>query len=123
MYIIEYKFVQVKKMRGEKMKIKVDVKNRLGNFAPRYAQYSEEVLFGDLWDNEDLSLRDRSLITISSIISLGNFSQLPFHLKLGLKNGLEQKEIIEAITHICFYSGWPKGDMALTIAKEIFQEN
>lgn len=103
------------------MKIKVDVKGRMGDFAPRYATYSEEVLFEDLWSNEELSLRDRSLITITAIISAGNFNQLPFHLKFGLKNGLSEKEIVEAITHTCFYAGWPKADSALTIAKEVFQ--
>lgn len=105
------------------MKIKVDVKGRLGEFAPRYAQYSEEVLFEDLWSNEELSLRDRSLITITAIVSAGNFNQLPFHLKFGLKNGLTEQEIIEAITHICFYVGWPKADSAITIAKEVFQNS
>lgn len=97
------------------------VREKFGTFAPGYVEYSETVLFGDLWNRQGLTARDRSLITLVSLISSNNFKQIPFHLRLAEKNGLTQSEVVEAITHVCFYAGWPKADTALSIAKDFFK--
>lgn len=97
------------------------VREKFEAFAPAYVDYSEEVLFGDLWKRPTLAPKERSLVTLASLISAGNFQQLPFHLQLALDNGLTQAELVEAITHVCFYAGWPRADTALSIAKDFFQ--
>lgn len=89
--------------------------------APKLRQLSEQVLYGDVWERPILSKRDRSLITISSLISLYRFGQLPGHIKRGLDNGLTKEEIGEAITHIAFYAGWPCSAQAVSIASEVFE--
>lgn len=105
-------------MSGKKV---ASAQERLGAFAPGYVEYSEKILFGDLWKRPGLSPRDRSLATIAVLIAAGNFQQLPFHLQYGLSNGLTREEMVEAITHICFYAGWPKADSALEIARDFFK--
>jgi 4-carboxymuconolactone decarboxylase len=95
-------------------------RERLHAFAPAYVEYSEKVLFGDLWKRPGLSPRDRSLGTIAVLIAAGNFKQLPYHLQFGVDNGLTREELVEAITHICFYAGWPKADTALELARDFF---
>lgn len=97
------------------------VREKFGEFAPAYVDYSEKVLFDDLWKRPNLAPKERSLVTLASLISVGNFQQIPFHLQLALDNGLTQTELVEAITHICFYAGWPRADSALSIAKDFFQ--
>jgi 4-carboxymuconolactone decarboxylase len=93
-----------------------------GDIAPALAQYTDEVLFGDVWERSGLSQRDRSLITVASLISLYRINELPFHLKRALQNGVTRDEIIEVITHLAFYSGWPTANTALPIAKRAFEE-
>lgn len=95
----------------------------LREFAPQLVKYTEEVIFGDLWEREELSRRDRSLVTITALVALGRAEQLPIHLKRGLNNGLTKEEIIEAITHLAFYSGWPTAMSAATIAKREFEQD
>jgi 4-carboxymuconolactone decarboxylase len=92
----------------------------LGDFAPKLVDLTDDVLFGDVWERTELSPRDRSLITITALVAGGNVEQLPFHLNLGRQNGLTQVEIVEAITHLAFYSGWPKAMSAITAAKQAF---
>jgi 4-carboxymuconolactone decarboxylase len=92
----------------------------LGDFAPKLVDLTDDVLFGDVWKRIELSPRDRSLVTITALVAGGNVEQLPFHLKLGRQNGLTQVEIVEAITHVAFYSGWPKAMSAITAAKQAF---
>lgn len=92
----------------------------LGGFADKLADLTDSVLFGDVWERPELSPRDRSLITITTLVVGGNSEQLPFHLALGRRNGLTQAEIIEAITHLAFYTGWPRAMSAITAAKERF---
>ncbi|WP_165004659.1 MULTISPECIES: carboxymuconolactone decarboxylase family protein [unclassified Enterococcus] len=97
---------------------------QLGEFAPKFAELNDEVLFGEVWSREEeLALHQRSLITISALISGGNFEQLPAHLKIGKQNGITKEEIAEVITHLSFYVGWPKAWSAFNIAKEIYQED
>ncbi|MEU2502301.1 carboxymuconolactone decarboxylase family protein [Streptomyces albogriseolus] len=79
----------------------------LGEIAPKLADLTDEVLFGDVWERDGLSPRDRSLITVTALIALYRSDQLGFHLKLALENGLSEQELAEAITHLAFYAGWP----------------
>ncbi|GLX70273.1 carboxymuconolactone decarboxylase family protein [Paenibacillus glycanilyticus] len=87
------------------------IKETYGDTA--FARYSEEVLFGDLWRREELSLRERSLITVAALVASGQTEQLPYHLRLAQENGLTREELTEVITHLAFYAGWPKAASAL----------
>lgn len=78
-----------------------------------FARYTEDILFGDLWRREELSLRERSLITVTALVAGGNAEQLLYHLRLARENGLSRDELIEAVTHLAFYAGWPKAASAL----------
>lgn len=93
-----------------------------GHLAPKFAQVTDEVLFGDIWRDADLSPRDRSVVTVSSLISLYRINELPYHIKIALNNGVTKKEIIAMITHLAFYSGWPTAASAMTIANKVFDE-
>jgi len=93
-----------------------------GDIAPALAEYSDKVLFGDVWERLELSPRDRSLVTVSSLISLYRTNELGFHIRKALENGVTREEIIEVITHLAFYSGWPTASTALTIARGVFDE-
>ena len=88
----------------------------LGDFAPKLVSLTDDVLFGDVWERSELSPRDRSLVTITALVAGGNTEQLPFHLQLGRQNGLTQTEVVEAITHLAFYTGWPQAMSAITAA-------
>jgi 4-carboxymuconolactone decarboxylase len=90
--------------------------------APSLYAYTQDVLFGQNWKQTDLSPRDRSLVTLASLVAGGRAAQLPSHVKLGLDNGLEPSEIIGLITHLAFYSGWPNAMSAVGVAKEVFAE-
>lgn len=93
-----------------------------GDFAPALADYTDNVLFGDVWKRPGLSPRDRSLITISTLVALYRINELPYHLKLGLENGLSREEIVETITHLAFYAGWPAANTAISIARKVFAD-
>lgn len=99
-------------------------RDNLGDFAPKFAELNDDVLFGQVWSREtQLSAHQRSLITISALISGGNLEQLPAHLKIGKANGITKTEIAEVITHLAFYVGWPKAWSAFNLAKTIFTED
>jgi 4-carboxymuconolactone decarboxylase len=93
-----------------------------GHVAPKFAEITDEVLFGDVWMRPGLSPRDRSLITITSLIALYRTNELPYHLKRALQNGVTREEIIETITHLAFYAGWPPANTAVAIAEKVFVE-
>jgi 4-carboxymuconolactone decarboxylase len=93
-----------------------------GEFAPKLAQLTDDVLFGDVWERPELSPRDRSLVTITALVAGGNSEQLGYHISLGRKNGLTEGEIKEAIIHLAFYTGWPKAITAIMIAKDTFTD-
>ena len=93
-----------------------------GDVAPALASFTDEVLFGDVWKRPGLSPRDRSLITVASLVALYRTNELPFHVKRALENGVTRDELIEVITHLAFYSGWPTASSALPIAKRVFEE-
>jgi 4-carboxymuconolactone decarboxylase len=99
-----------------------NARKSFGDIAPHLAEITDKVLFGDVWDNAALSPRDRSLVTITSLISLYRTNEMPFHLKRAMDNGLSRDEIIAAITHLAFYAGWPPAMTALQIVRKIFDE-
>ncbi len=96
--------------------------NPFADIAPALADYTDKVLFGDVWKRPGLSPRDRSLVTVASLVALYRINELPFHLKRALENGLSREELIEVITHLAFYAGWPTASTALPIAKRVFDE-
>jgi 4-carboxymuconolactone decarboxylase len=95
----------------------------LGDFAPKLAELSDQVLFGDIWERPELSKRDRSLITVAALTALHRPDQLRFHLNRALENGVTREELIEVITHLAFYAGWPCAMTAIGIAKEVFAKS
>ena len=92
-----------------------------GDIAPKFAQLTDDVLFGDVWARPGLSLRDRSVITISALIALNRPDQLRSHLRRARDNGVTDDEIIEIITHLAFYAGWPRAMSAIQVAKQVFE--
>ncbi len=94
----------------------------VGDFAPKLAELTDRVLFGDVWERRELSKRDRSLVTVAALIALNRPEQLRFHLNKALENGLKKEELIEVITHLAFYSGWPNAMNAIFVAKELFSK-
>ena len=92
----------------------------IGDVAPKLAQLTDDVLFGDVWERPGLSKRDRSLVTVAALVALYRTNQLPFHLQRALENGVTRDELIEAITHLAFYAGWPNAMSAAQAAKDVF---
>jgi 4-carboxymuconolactone decarboxylase len=93
-----------------------------GDIAPALADYTDNVLFGDVWERPGLAPRDRSLITVATLVALYRTNELPFHLKKAIENGISREELTEVITHLAFYLGWPTAASAVTIAKHVFEE-
>jgi len=100
----------------------LSVRDRLGSLAPKLVDLTEHVLFGDVWERPGLSKRDRSLITVATLVALNRTEQLRGHLVRAQTNGVTQDEIVELITHLAFYSGWPTAMSAATVAKDVFDE-
>lgn len=100
-------------------------RTQLGEFASKFAELNDDVLFGEIWNRTDkLGLRDRSLVTITSLISMGiTDNSLVYHLQSAKKNGITRTEIAEIITHIGFYAGWPKAWAAFNLAKGVWSED
>jgi 4-carboxymuconolactone decarboxylase len=98
------------------------VGDQFGAVFPGVAQYTTDVLFRDLWLRPGLAPRDRSLVTISSLVASGQVAQLTGHVNIGMNNGLTQAEIAEAITHLAFYVGWPNVFSAMPVAKDVFEK-
>ncbi len=93
----------------------------IGDFSPKLVQLTDDVLFGDVWARPQLSPRDRSLVTISALIAMNRPDQLRPHLIRARDNGVTQEEVVESITHLAFYAGWPSAITAVTVAKEVFE--
>jgi 4-carboxymuconolactone decarboxylase len=93
-----------------------------GDLAPALADYTDKILFGEVWRRTPLSVRDRSLITVASLVALYRTNELPFHIGRALENGVTRDEIIEIITHLAFYCGWPPAMTALGIARRVFDD-
>jgi 4-carboxymuconolactone decarboxylase len=92
----------------------------IGDIAPKLAAITEDVLFGDVWERPDLSKRDRSLVTCAALVATGKTEQMTFHFPRALENGVTQAELVEMITHLAFYVGWPNAMSAIAKTKELF---
>lgn len=92
-----------------------------GDFAPKLAELTDDVLFADVWNRAELAARDRSLITVAVLTATGKTEQLGYHLGRAVENGVEQDELIEAITHVAFYAGWPSAMAAMGVAKQTLE--
>ena len=98
-------------------------RDALGNFAPDFAHYNDDVLFGENWNNTDIDLKTRSLLTVTALVSMGvTDSSLTYHLQNAKNHGVSKAEIAAAITHIAFYAGWPKAWATFRLAKEVWKE-
>ena len=97
-------------------------RQRLGDFAPDFARYNDDILFGEVWSKNDvLALKERSIVTVSVLIAQGLVdSSLKFHMETAKKNGVTKDEMVEIITQLAFYSGWPKAWAAFSYAKEVY---
>lgn len=93
----------------------------MGDIAPKLAELTDNVLFGDIWERPGLAKRDRSLVTVSALIALNRPDQLRSHLALARQNGVEEEELVEAITQLAFYTGWPNAITAIGVAREVFK--
>jgi len=94
----------------------------VGDFAPKLVELTDNVLFSDVWERPELSRRDRSLVTVATLIAINRPDQLRFHLNYAVQNGVKKEELIEVITHLAFYAGWPSAMTAIMIAKELFSQ-
>lgn len=99
-------------------------RDALGEFAPKFAELNDDVLFGQVWSREEqLSLRDRSLVTVTALMAQGLVdSSFQYHLMTAKKNGITKTEIAEVITHAAFYAGWPKAWAAFSMAKAVWKD-
>ena len=99
-------------------------RNALNDFSPEFAHFNDDVLFGENWNNQDIDLKTRSIITVVALMSSGiTDSSLKYHLQNAKNHGVTQKEIAAIITHVAFYAGWPKGWAVFNLAKEVWQSN
>ena len=99
-------------------------RNALGTFAPDFAHFNDDILFGENWNNEDIDLKTRSIITVVALMAQGiTDSSLKFHLQNAKDHGVTQKEIAAITTHVAFYAGWPKGWAVFNLAKEVWNED
>jgi 4-carboxymuconolactone decarboxylase len=94
----------------------------MGDIAPKLAELTDDVLFGDVWERSQLSKRDRSLVTVSALIAMNRPDQLRSHLARARDNGVTEEELIETITHLAFYAGWPSAVSATAVAREVFRQ-
>ena len=94
----------------------------MGSFAPKLAQITDDVLYADIWERPELSKRDRSLATVAALIAMNRPDQLRSHLRIARQNGVTQEELIETITHLAFYAGWPSAVTAIGVARELFDK-
>jgi 4-carboxymuconolactone decarboxylase len=91
-----------------------------GQVAPKLAEITDQVLFGDVWKRAGLSPRDRSLVTCAALVATGKSEQMEYHFPLAITNGVTQQELVELITHLAFYAGWPSAMSAIAKAKDLF---
>lgn len=106
------------------MKKQTAGRDSLGKFAPKFAELNDDVLFGEVWSREkELSLKERSIITVTVLITKGIFdNSLKYHITNAKNNGVSKDEMAEIITHIAFYAGWPNAWAAFNIAKEVYKD-
>lgn len=92
----------------------------VGDIAPKLAALTDDVLFGDIWERPELSKRDRSLVTCAALVATGKTDQMAYHFPKAIENGVTREELVEMITHLAFYVGWPSAMSAMARAKELF---
>lgn len=97
-------------------------KSTVGDIAPKLAELTLDVLFADIWERAELSHRDRSLVTVTALIVTGGLEQMAFHMRRALDNGLTGEELVEVVTHLAFYAGWPKSMSAINRVRTAIQE-
>ena len=98
------------------------VRQSLGGIAPKLVELTEDVLFGDVWERPQLSKRDRSFATVAALIATGKTEQMDFHVPNAIKNGVTQEELVELVTHLAFYVGWPNAMSAVNRVKALFEK-
>lgn len=98
----------------------VGARELFGNVAPKLAALSDDVLFGDIWNRPELSRRDRSLITCAALVAMGKTEQMNFHFPRAIENGVTREELVELVTHLAFYAGWPSAMSAVSKLNEFF---
>ena len=97
-------------------------KTQLGEFAPEFAHYNDDVLFGENWNNPDIDVKTRCIITVVALMAQGiTDSSLKYHLQNAKDHGVMQKEMAAVITHVAFYAGWPKAWAVFNLAKEVYK--
>lgn len=94
----------------------------IGDFSPKLVELTDKVLFGDVWERPGLGKRDRSLVTVSALIAMNRPDHLRSHLARARDNGVTEEQLVETITHLAFYAGWPSAITAVTVAKEVFDK-
>ena len=111
--------------KGKPMTIKQTAgRDQLGEFAPEFAHFNDDVLFGENWNNNDIDLKTRCIITVVALMASGiTDNSLKFHLQNAKANGVSKEEIAAVITHVAFYAGWPKGWAVFNLAKEVWNED
>ena len=97
-------------------------RDRIKAFTPALVDYTNDVVYGDLWERKGLSKRDRSLITVATLVATYRPEQLKGHTERALANGVTKEEISELITHLAFYAGWPAAMSAARVVKQVFEE-
>lgn len=99
-------------------------RDQLGEFAPDFAHFNDDVLFGENWNNSDIDLKTRCIITVVALMSSGiTDSSLVYHLQNAKNNGVSKAEIAAVVTHVAFYAGWPKAWAVFNLAKEVWSED
>ena len=122
-FAINNKNKEVKTMTNGKI-VQTAGRDNLGNFAPEFAHFNDDILFGENWNNQDISVKTRCLITVVALMSQGvTDSPLKYHLQNAKNNGVTKEEIAATITHVAFYAGWPKAWATFNLAKEVWNDN
>lgn len=93
----------------------------MGDIDPKLAELTDKVLIGDVWERKQLSRRDRSLVTVAALIALNRPDQLRSHMALALQNGVTKEELVETITQLAFYTGWPNAISSVSVARDVFR--
>jgi 4-carboxymuconolactone decarboxylase len=114
--------VQRKEMHMDSSTPVTAAQKAIGDIAPKLAQLTDDVLFGDVWERPQLSKRDRSLITCAALVATGKTEQMSFHFPRAIENGVTEEELVEMMTHMAFYVGWPNAMSAVTRAKELLHK-
>ena len=94
----------------------------IGDLAPKLAQLTDDVIFGDVWERPQLAPRDRSLVTVAALVALYRTDQMASHMRRALDNGVTTEELVELITHLAFYAGWPCAVTAITTLRGVVDE-